>query len=495
MFKNVLANYVSRIWSFISVFIFVPIYIKFLGLESYAVINFYNVILTVMLFADAGLSSTLNREIARHTDKKYLGNMLFTIEKLYLFITSSIIILIFLLSNFIANKWLHSKSISIEDISHYIILMGIAVAFQLFTTLENSGLMGLEKQVLANTIQVTGSIFRSAVVLLPLFFFPTLNTFFIWQIFINILIFITTRFYLWSFIKSNHVYKFQFEILKTVGKFAGGMMLMSIISSLNSQIDKILISKLLSLKEFGYYSLAGMLSQIPVIIITPIALALLPRIVKLISNEKKVDLTRLFHSNSYIISSIACAGAISILIFTHQLVFIWTKDLDIANNIDMVAKFLLIGNIFLAFQYMPYHLAIAHGHTKTNVNAGIIAVLLIIPAIIFFVKKYQLIGATFPWLMMNIFAFLYLGYTLINKFLPGNFFDWLIKATLVPLIISIIVGTFSFFIFSKYTSGYNVLFFMTLNGIFTLILNLIVYNKFYPDNKISFEFLNYVSKK
>ena len=85
--------------------------------------------------------------------------------------------------------------------------------------------------------------------------------------------------------------------------------------------------------------------------------------------------------------------------------------------------------------------------------------------------------------------------TLINKFLPGNFFDWLIKATLVPLIISIIVGTFSFFIFSKYTSGYNVLFFMTLNGIFTLILNLIVYNKFYPDNKISFEFLNYVSKK
>jgi O-antigen/teichoic acid export membrane protein len=495
MLKNVVANYISRIWSFISVFLFVPIYVKILGLESYAVINFYNVILAVMLFADAGLSSTLNREIARYTDKVYLGNMLFTIEKLYFFITSSIVILIFFLSNFIANKWLHSNTISIEEISHYITLMGIAVALQLFTTLENSGLMGLEKQVLANTIQVTGSILRSAVVLIPLFFSPTLTTFFTWQIFINLLIFITTRYYLWSFIKSNYVNKFQFEILKTVGKFAGGMMLMSIIASLNSQIDKILISKIFTLKEFGYYSLAGMLSQIPVIIITPIALALLPRMVKLITNKKQTDLIKLFHSNSYIIASISSAGAISIFIFTHQLVFVWTKDMNIANNIDQVTRVLLIGNIFLAFQYMPYHLAIANGHTKTNVNAGIITVLLIIPAIMFFVKKFQLIGATFPWLMMNILAFLYLGYILINKFLPGNFLDWLIKATLTPLIVSIIVGGIYFTLATKHIDGYNVLFYMTLNGLSTLIINLLIYNKFYPDNKISFEVLSYAKKK
>ena len=92
MFKNIIANYIGKIWGIISVFLFVPFYIKLLGIESYAVINFYTVVLTIMYFADGGLSATLNREIARTTDKKYIGNMLFTIEKVYLAICLFIII-------------------------------------------------------------------------------------------------------------------------------------------------------------------------------------------------------------------------------------------------------------------------------------------------------------------------------------------------------------------------------------------------------------------
>jgi O-antigen/teichoic acid export membrane protein len=37
--KNIIANYVGKIWGIISVFVFVPFYINILGIESYAVIN------------------------------------------------------------------------------------------------------------------------------------------------------------------------------------------------------------------------------------------------------------------------------------------------------------------------------------------------------------------------------------------------------------------------------------------------------------------------
>ena len=97
-------------------------------------------------------------------------------------------------------------------------------------------------------------------------------------------------------------YKFDKQVLKTVGKFAGGMMLMAIISSLNTQIDKLVISKILSLKEFGYYSLAGIFSQVPVLIITPIAVAVLPRMVKYSANIDRQKLTKLFHINTFILS-------------------------------------------------------------------------------------------------------------------------------------------------------------------------------------------------
>ena len=95
MIKNIFANFLGRFWSIISVFLFVPFYVKLLGIESYAVISFYTVILTIMYFADGGLSATLNREIARSSDKLYIGRMLFTIERLYLITCASIILLIF----------------------------------------------------------------------------------------------------------------------------------------------------------------------------------------------------------------------------------------------------------------------------------------------------------------------------------------------------------------------------------------------------------------
>ena len=485
MFKNIIANYVGKIWGIISVFVFVPFYIKILGIESYAVINFYTVILTIMYFADGGLSATLNREIARSTDKQYIGNMLFTIEKVYLAICLFIMVVVFSFSGIIARNWLNSNTISVEDLSLYISLMGVSVAFQLFTTLQSSGLMGLEKQVLSNGIQVSSSFFRSAVVLIPLYFYPTLLTFFIWQVSVNITFFFITRYNLWKYIKTNIAYKFDKQVLKTVGRFAGGMMLMAIISSLNTQIDKLVISKLLSLKEFGYYALAGILSQVPELIITPIAVAILPRMVRYSEKTERDKLTKLFHVNSFILATLATTGAMLLFLFTKDFIFIWTHNIIIADKIENVARVLLIGGVFLSFQYMPYYLAIANGHTRTNVRLGIVAIICIIPALIFFVKQYGLIGATYTWLIMNLFAYFYLGYFIISKFLKNEFKRWLINGTLIPLILAIGIGVVSHLLTINLQKGYYVLLYSVIIGLISLALNLVVFNKMNPEYKIN----------
>lgn len=494
MFKNILANYIGKIWGIISVFVFVPFYIKLLGIESYAVINFYTVILTIMYFADGGLSATLNREIARTTDKKYIGNMLFTIEKVYLAICLFTIIIIFSCSGFIAANWLNSDTIAPEDLKVYISLMGISVAFQLFTTLQSSGLMGLEKQVLSNGIQVSSSVFRSALVLIPLYFYPTLLTFFIWQVSMNIIFFFITRYNLWKLIKTNMSYKFDKQVLKTVGRFAGGMMLMAMISSLNTQIDKLVISKILSLKEFGYYSLAGILSQVPVLIITPIAVAILPRMVKYSENTEKDKLIKLFHVNTFVLSALATSGAMVLFLFTNDFVLIWTHNNLISNVIENVTKVLLIGGVFLSFQYMPYHLAIANGHTKTNVRLGIVAIICIIPSLIFCVKQFGLIGATYTWLSMNIFAYFYLGYFIISKFLKNEFKRWLINGTLIPLIITILIGVVSYYITMNLPKGYYIILYSIIIGLLSLFLNLLVFNKMNLEYKINIRELIYGGK-
>src|SRR2546425_12398080 len=63
--QNVIANFVGRGWGFISVYLFVPLYLKFLGIEAYGLVGFYATLLGFLTFADMGLTATLNREIAR----------------------------------------------------------------------------------------------------------------------------------------------------------------------------------------------------------------------------------------------------------------------------------------------------------------------------------------------------------------------------------------------------------------------------------------------
>ncbi len=483
MIKNILANYVGRIWGIISVFLFVPFYVKLLGIESYAVISFYMVILTIMYFADGGLSATLNREISRSSDKLYIGRMLFTIERLYLIICASIILLIFYFSEIIAKNWLNSQSISLGDLSLYISLMGISVAFHLFTTLQSSGLMGLEKQVLSNSIQVASSIFRSALVLIPLYFYPTLLTFFLWQVFSNIVFFFITRYSLWKFIRTNATYEFDIKILKTVGRFAGGMMIMAVISSLNTQIDKLIISKMLSLKEFGYYALAGTISQVPELLITPIAMAILPRMVKYTVETEKYKLANLFHVNSFILSALSSTGAMVLFLFTKDFIIIWTNSIVIANTIENATKVLLIGGVFLSFQYMPYYLAIANGHTRTNVRLGIMALICTVPALVFFVVQYGLIGATYTWLIMNVVVFICLGYIIISIFLLDEFRKWLIYDTLIPLGISVIVGLVGYFSTINLPKGNFVILYSIVIGSFNICINVVIFNILFNKTK------------
>lgn len=97
--KNIFANYGGRIWSFLSVYIFIPVYINILGIEAYGVISFYSILLGLLAFADGGLTATLSREFAGkgHKDRVYAGNLLKTFEAVYIFIIILIIFCIFFL--------------------------------------------------------------------------------------------------------------------------------------------------------------------------------------------------------------------------------------------------------------------------------------------------------------------------------------------------------------------------------------------------------------
>ena len=399
--KNIIANYMGKLWGFVSIFIFVRFYIDLLGIESYAIINFYAVILGLLVFADGGLTATLTRELARDIPLLEKSNLVYTLERIYVAICIAIIIVILFSADIISHNFLNSKHYPPNEIAYYIRLMGVGVAFQLFSTLYDGGLQGLQYQVLTNKIKITWGIFRSGIVLIPLYFYPRLEIYFWWQIVCNIVLVLVFRSNLYNLLLKDKLF-FSTQLLKSNYKYALGMMGIAFISAINIQIDKIVTSKYLSAELFGYYSIASILSQIPIMVVIPIVIAVFPLLSQYVSQNDTEAIIKNFHKYSFTITLVAAPLAFCIAWYSVPLVTLWTGMPKAAQVVDYVVKMLVIGGFFLCLQLTPFYLALANGFTKINLYTAIGGLTVVIPLMIYSIKHYGMLGATFPWVIINL---------------------------------------------------------------------------------------------
>jgi O-antigen/teichoic acid export membrane protein len=118
----------------------------------------------------------------------------------------------------------------------------------------------------------------------------------------------------------------------------------------------------------------------------------------------------------------------------------WTKSYVVSNDAELVAQVLTIGNCFLAIQYMPYHLAMAHGHSSTNLKIGFWFLIFNPIITVLMVKNYGLIGAALPWPFVNLAGGVILGTLVTKRFLNKRVSEWWLKSVLAPLSVTLIVN-------------------------------------------------------
>lgn len=481
--KNIVANYLGKLWGFISIFVFVRLYIDLLGIESYAIINFYTVILGLLVFADAGLTATLTRELARDINVETKANLVYTFERIYLGICFLLTVLVVIFAGYIANNFLKSDVYSIDTVAYFLRLIGIGVALQLFSTLYEGGLNGLQHQVLTNKVKIIWSAFRSGLVLIPLYFIPKLEIYFWWQILCNIVLLFVFRNLLYTYLAARSLV-FSIDLFKSVSKYALGMMGIAFISAINIQSDKLVTSKYLGLTEFGYYSIASTLAQVPAIIASPIVISVFPLFTGYVSQFNIDELSDTYHKYSFLITAVVAPVVFCIAFYSISLVTLWTGKPEIALATNYVVKFLVLGGFFLCMQLTPFYLALANGFTKINLYLGCICLITVIPLMVFSIKNYGMLGATIPWLFVNLISFFIIGLYVINKFLAGHTFRWLIFDVFLPTLITIVIGAIviSLPIFKELLYAFIIK--SMIVCLFSFFINIIIYNRCNPSNKL-----------
>lgn len=441
--KNIAANFIARSIGFVMTYLFTPLFLKLLGIESFGLIGFFSTLMGILLITDIGLTASLTRETARLSvlddSEEEIKDIIRTYELIYIWISIFIASLVWVSSSYIVSHWLNVKNLNPSELGLAIKIMGIAIACQLPSGLYFGGLMGLQKQILANSLQLAWSLFKGLGTIIVLWVVsPTIIAFAFCQLIANILYFGLLRRNLWKSIPANNkkiLPKFNIHLFILNWRYSLGIASISFMSTVILQADKILVSKILPLATLGYYTLAGTLALLPIMIANPITSAIFPKFISLIELKDNSQLVSVYHRTCKLIAIAIFPIGFTVMIFTKNVLYAWTGSILISNEGALVASILILGQIMQVITTVPFYFASAYGKTKLLLIVQILSVVIFIPSLIYLVPKYGIVGAGLSWLAMNILTFPGYMYFLHKKYLPGQFLKWLKEDVFLPIVI------------------------------------------------------------
>ncbi len=456
---NLVANFAGQGWTALMALAFVPLYIKFLGIEAYGLIGFYAMLQAAFQILDLGLSQTMNREMARYSTlpekSSEARDIVRTLEIGYWAIGIIIGIAILILSPFIARHWIKPGSIPVETVQHAVLIMGILTALQWPFSFYEGGLMGLQRQVLLNVIKIgisTLGICGSVFILWKVS--PTITAYFTWQIIVNALSVTLLTILLWhSLPPSDRSPVFNPRLLRNISRFAAGMGGITLSGIILSQMDKVILSKLLSLEMFGYYTLAGVASSvIPFLLVSPMFNALFPRFTSLVATNDDSALKILYHQSSQLMAVLVLPVATVLAVFSFDILLLWTGNAKTAGMASPIVSVLVIGMAINALMVLPYALQLSHGWTGIGLRINTFLIIILVPAIFFMTARYGAVGAATVWVALNCIN-MAIGVPLTHRrLLRGEMMSWLTKDVGPPALAAMLtVGLGRWFINNQMT--------------------------------------------
>jgi O-antigen/teichoic acid export membrane protein len=477
--KNIAANFTGSIWQALMGLVFIPLYIKFMGVESYGLIGIFATLQAIFVILDMGLSATLTREMARLSvlpgREQEMRNLVRSLEVLYWCVAIFIGMSIMTISSFIAHQWVKAGQLSPQIIEQALRIMGFAMALQWPASFYSGGLSGLQRQVLLNAINIAMSTLRGAGAVLILWLIsPTIQAFFSWQIITSVINTFLLAFFLWHKLPRTEVRpSFQKQLLAGVWRFAAGMSGISALATILTQLDKVILSKMLTLEMFGYYTLGGVFAMSLYRLIGPVFSAVYPRFTQLVSLADQDGLKQLYHASCQFMSVLILPASVVVAMFSYEIMLIWTQNQMTAEKSHVLVSILICGTALNGLMNIPYGLQLAHGWTRLALSANLIAIIMLAPMIIFMTFQYGALGAASVWVILNG------GYVLIyihfmhRRLLPREKWIWYWHDVSLPLIPSLLIPGLGRIFIDGHISQFTTIIYLIIISISTLAITAI----------------------
>jgi O-antigen/teichoic acid export membrane protein len=444
--RNVVANLFGSACTALMSLVFIPVYLHFLGPEAFGLVGVLAALQAVFGIFDFGLGATFNREMARlsarGSDGKDERELLRTLEAVYWSLAAAVGVAVVLLSATIARHWVHAQHLPLASIMRSIMLMGVIAACQFPVALYQAGLLGRQRQVLLNVITVSVTTVRTlGAVLLISQVAPSIELFFAWQALLMILQVAVTALFLWRDLPRGAARtQVRFPMLRGLWKFSAAIGGNAILGVLLSQTDKILLSGMLPLSYFGYYTLAGSIAAVLWYVINPITTALYPHFTHALHAADNGYAVDTYHRACQLMALLLLPLSVTVAAFTGPLIFLWTGNAGLAAATALTAALLVCGTMLNGLATLPILLGTAAGFPGIIVLTNLLALAIVEPAMFFATRRFGIVGAASVWILLNSLYILIAVPLVHRRVLQNEKWRWYRDDFVKPLLMSCAVA-------------------------------------------------------
>ncbi len=426
--RNLIGNFVGRGIGAALSLVLVPVYVQFLGVESYGLVAFYLTLQTLFGVLDLGLSTTTHREIAirvsqdeRQTEAR---DLLRTVEAIYWPIGLAIGLAIMATAPLIAGGWLDPATLSVKVVQTAIVLMGMTAALQWPYSLYEGVFHGLQRIVEFNVLAAGMQVLRGVGAVFVVWRWPAITAFFAWQAVISAATVALLGIYAWRYIPGETRPVVRMRLIREVWRFAAGMMVAAALATVLSHLDRVVLSRMLSLESFGYYGIASTVAVGLLYLMAPISLTVLPRFTELLAKQQYEALMQTYHLSSQLMTVVVTPIALVLALFSREVILLWTRNAEVAARTSTIASILILAMLLYTIMDVPYMMQLAQGRARLAVATNLVAVAVYVPLLVVMVRGYGSIGGALALVALQGAKFLIWGHVVHTGILVTEKWRW-----------------------------------------------------------------------
>ena len=443
--RNLVANSLNQGVSFLVNIIAVPLYLSQLGVEQYGLLGFALVVQTWVNLLEIGMSGTLGREMTRlkigEAGESSVHSFLRSLDWLFLGMIVMLPVLGWLSRGWWAHDWFTGETLDPRMIGECVVLIIALAAVRVAGTLYKGGLMGLDRQVFVSAVSIVGSVAR---LLLPLPFIwavPDVRIVVAAWLAISIFELVAVRVALSSAFSTRLKWThFSFAELGQRAYLWGSIAYLSLAWTAITQTDKLILSRVLPLADYGRFTLVMIVSNAMLAIPAPVCFAFQPRMTAAAARGDREELARLERDATRIMTIFVVAPAFALAAVPYLAMLAWTGDPVTAKAASAYLGPYVVGSAIVSFAAIVYSIQYAYGDLKLHVRAYTLFAAILIPTEIVVATRFGALGAAWLWLAVNLL--LLLGYypLVFHRFLAGETKSWAARIIAPPAIASALVA-------------------------------------------------------